>query len=176
MRALDRPTRQGGVRQLTHVVLHRDLVLGPQASNDLQALLEPPYPMALRYVERIELDIAIAQPHAEHEVTPPDDVERSHAFRYLDRVVQSEQQDTPGPRHGSGLGGEPGQERNELELAHPFAEIVLAGGDGVPAPIAGQARHEVLPFLGCDHVAAQRMLIRQEDADLHNGLLWYAGR
>jgi hypothetical protein len=139
-----------------------------QTLDHLQTLLETAHALVPRHLEGVELHVAIAEPDAEHEVALPDHVERRHALRHFHRVVQTGQQDTRDPGHMSRLGGQAGQERDELELAHSFAEIVLARGDGVPAMIPYQARHDVLVFEGRDHVASGRMLIREVHADFHH--------
>jgi hypothetical protein len=58
--------------------------------------------------------------------------------------VQIDEQHAGHPGHLPGLGGEAREEGNELELAHPLAQVVLAGAGRVPAAIARQARHREL--------------------------------
>ena len=170
MRLLDGSARQGHVRERADVGLDADLVLGPEALDDLQALLEPPQALALRHLERIELDLAIAQPHAEDEVAAPDDVERGDALGHLDRVVKIDEQHAGDAGHLSRLGRQAREEGNELELAHAFAQVVLAGADRVPAAIPRQARHRELLVERGHHVGTERVLVGDEDADLHRPL------
>ena len=164
---LDGPTRQGDVRERAHVVVHRHLVLGPQPLHHLQALLEAPHALPAWHLEGVELHVPVAQPHAEDEVPLPDDVERGHAFRHFHGVVQPDEEDPGHARHVTRIRGQARQVGNELELAHAFAQVVLTGGDGVPAAIPREAGHEALVLEGGDHVAPHRVLIGQEDPDLH---------
>src|SRR5262245_19482354 len=167
MGLLGGPASQGHIRERADVGLDADLVLGPEPLDDLKTFLEPSQALALRYLERIELDLAIAQPDAEDEVATPDDVERGDAFGHLDRVVKIDEQDAGHAGHLARLGGQAPAERNELELAHALTQVVLAGGDRVPAVIARQAGHRELLVERGDHVGAERVLVGDEDADLH---------
>ena len=136
-------------------------------AHHVEALLEPAHALALRHAERVELGLAIAEPDAEDEIAAPDRVERGDALGDLDRVVQAGQQHPGDAGHLAGLGREPRQKRDQLQLAHALAQIMLAAGDGVPAAVAREAGHRVLAFeLGKD-VAAGRVLAGQEDADFH---------
>ena len=63
----------------------------------------------------------------------------------FDRIVQGRQQHACNPGHLAGFGGEPRQERHQLDLAHPFAEVMLAGRHRVPAPVE---RHHPEPDRG----------------------------
>jgi hypothetical protein len=81
--------------------------------------------------------------------------------------VQSREQHPGNPGHLTGFGCEPRQERDQLQLADPFAQIMLAGGDSIPAAVPRQPRHRVLAFeLGHD-IAPRRMLPGQKYPDLH---------
>ena len=70
--------------------------------------------------------------------------------------------------HLAGFGREPRQERDQLQLSHAFAQVVLTGGDSVPAAVARQPRHRVLPFELGDDVAARRVLAGQKNPNLHD--------
>src|SRR5262249_30934950 len=70
--------------------------------------------------------------------------------------------------HLAGLGGEPREERHQLDLAHAFAQIMLPGPDGIPSAVARQPGHRILAFERCDHVAPGRVLAGEKDSDLHD--------
>ena len=150
--------------------------LGPQPLDDIETLLEAAHPLAARHAERIELDLAIAETDAKDEIAAPDRIERGDAFGDLDRVVQGRQQYSGDAGHLARLGREPRQKRDQLQLAHAFAQIMLTGGDGVPAAVARQPRHRVLAFELGDDVAARRVLAGQKNADLHIASIVRRGR
>jgi hypothetical protein len=168
MRLLDRPAGHRDIGKFADVALAADIVLGPQALDELEALLEAVHASAARHPKGVELDIAIAEPDAEDEVAAPDRVERGDALGDLDRVVQGRQQDACDAGHLAGFGGEPRQKRHQLNLSYPLAEVMLAGGHRVPPTVAGQARHCILTFECRDHVAARWMLAGEKDPDLHD--------
>src|SRR5262249_19325273 len=93
MRLLHRPAGPRDLVETTHVGLDADLLLGEQAPDDLQALLEPAHALALRHLERVELDVTIAEPDAEDEVAPPDHVERRDTLRDLHGIVEAGEDD-----------------------------------------------------------------------------------
>jgi len=74
--------------------------------------------------------------------------------------VRGCQQHPGNPGHFAGFGGEPRQD--QLQLAHAFAQVVLSGGDGVPAAVARQPCHRVLAFELGDDLALRRVLARQK--------------
>ena len=154
--------------KLADVVFKADAVLGPQPLDDFETLLEAAHALAARHAERIELDLAIAEADAKYEIAAPDRVERGDAFGDLDRVVQGRQQHPGDAGHLARLGREPRQKRDQLQLAHALAQVMLAGGDGVPAAVARQPGHRILAFELGDDVAAGRVLAGQKDPDLHD--------
>jgi len=81
--------------------------------------------------------------------------------------VQGRQQHPGDAGHLAGFGGEPGEERHQLQLPHALAQVMLAGRDCVPAAVAGQSRHRVLAFEFGDDVALRRVLPGEKDPDLH---------
>ena len=103
----------------------------------------------------------------EDEVPAPDDVERRDTLGDLDRVVEVDEQYAGHARHLPGLGGQAREEGNELELAHPLAQVVLSSADRVPAAVAREARHRELVVERGDHVGPERVLVGDEDADFH---------
>ena len=123
--------------------------------------------LPFRHLERVELDITIAEPDPEDQVAAPDHIERRDALRDFHRVVKAREDDADDARHRPGVGGEPREEGNQLQLTDALAQIMLPGTDGVPAAVAGEACHRELPVERRDHVAADGMLIREEDPDLH---------
>jgi hypothetical protein len=131
-------------------------------------LFEAAHAASARHAEGVELDVAIAEADAEHEIAAPDRVERGNGLGDLDRVVQSGQQHAGNAGHLACFGGEPRQKRHELDLPHPFAEVMLAGCDCIPAAVARQARHRILAFQGRDHVASGRLLTGEKNPDLHD--------
>src|SRR5262249_24539917 len=167
MRPLHRPAGQRHSVEATHVVLDRHLLLGAQALDDLQAFFEPGHALALRYLERVELDVSIAERDAEHEIAAPDHVERGDAFRDFDRVVEAGEDDPDDARHRARVGRESREEWHQLELTDTLTQVVLTGAHGVPPAVAREARHRELTFERRDHVASDRMLVGEEDADLH---------
>ena len=130
---LDRPAGHRDVVELADIVLEADIVLGPQALDDLQTLLEAAHALAARHAKRVELDIAIPEPDAEDEIAAPDRIERGNVLGDFDRIVQRRQQHPGNAGHLSRLGGEARQEWHQLDLAHPFAQVVLAGRHRVPS-------------------------------------------
>ncbi len=168
MGLLDRPAGHRDIVELADIILEGDIVLGPQPLDGFQTLLEAAHTLAARHPKRVELDIAIAEPDAEDEIAAPDRIERGNVLGDFDRVVQGRQQHPGDASHLAGLGGEPRQERDQLNLAHPFAEVMLPGGDGIPAAVARQPRHGILTLEGGDHVASRRVLAGEKDPDLHD--------
>jgi hypothetical protein len=90
--------------------------------------------------------------------------------------VQIDEQHAGHAGHLARLGRQAREEGNELELAHAFAQVVLAGADRVPAAIARQARHRELLVESGHHVGTERILVGDEDADLHRPLPWCAAQ
>src|SRR5262249_1331697 len=160
---LHRPAGQRDLVETTHVGLDADLLLGEQAPDDLQALLEPAHALALRHLERVELDLAITEPDAEDEVATPDHVERRDTLRDLHGIVEAGEDDADDPRHVAGIGREPREERHELELTDAVAQVVLTSADRVPSAVAREAGHRELTVKRGDHVAADRMLVGEEE-------------
>src|SRR6516165_11362129 len=168
VRLLDWPAGHCDVGQLADVVLEADIIFGPQTFDHFQTLLEATYALAARHSEGVELDIAITKPYAEDEISAPDRVERCNAFGDFNGIVQCRQQYAGNSGHLPRFRSEACQKRNQLDLPHTLAEIVLAGGDGIPPAVASQARHSVLTFERSDHVATRRMLAGEKDSDFHD--------
>jgi hypothetical protein len=82
--------------------------------------------------------------------------------------VQTGQQYPGDAGHLACLGRKPRQKGDQLQLANPVAQVVLATGAGVPAAVARQPGHCVLAFELSDDVAAGRMLAGQKDPDFHD--------
>lgn len=165
---LDGPAGHCDVAELADVVLEADGILGPQAFDDFQTLLEAAHALATRHAERIELDIAIAEPDTEDKIAAPDRIERGDVLSDFDRIVQGCQQHPGDAGHLARLGGEASQERNQLDLPHPIAEVMLAGRHRVPPAVAGQPCHGILALQRGDHVASWRVLAGKKDPDLHD--------
>ena len=96
-------------------------------------MLEAAHALAARHAERVELDIAIAEADAKDEIAAPDRIERGNVLGDFDWIVQRRQQHPGNAGHLSRLGGEARQEWHQLDLAHPFAQVVLAGRHRVPS-------------------------------------------
>ncbi len=118
-------------------------------------------------MEGVELHLAVAQPDPEDEVSPPDDVQGRHVLGHLHRVMQGKEQDAGDAGHPPCLGGQPRQERDELQLHRTFGEIVMPSCDRIPVPVAGRADHDELLFQGGDHVGPGRVLVGDVDAHFH---------
>jgi hypothetical protein len=82
--------------------------------------------------------------------------------------VQRSQQHAGNAGHIPRLGRQTRQERHQLDLAHPFAQVVLTCRDGVPAAVARQPRHDILGLECGDHVAPRRVLAGEKNPDLHD--------
>ncbi len=165
---LDGPAGHRDVGQLADFILEADPVLGPQTFDDFETLLEAADALPERHPEGVELDVAVAEPDAENEIAAPDRIERGNVLGDFDRIVQGRQQHPGNARHLPRLGGKPRQERHQLDLSHAFAQIMLAGGNGIPAAVARQPGHRILTLQGGDHVASGRVLAGEKDPDLHD--------
>src|SRR5438270_81392 len=141
---LDRSAGHCHIGQFADVVLEADIVLGPQPLDHFEALLETAHALTERHAKGIELDIAVAETHAKDKIPAPDRVERGDVLGDFDRVVQRSQQHAGNAGHLPGFGRQARQKRHQLDLAHPFAQIVLACRNGVPAAVARQPGHRVL--------------------------------
>ena len=148
------------------VVRHR--IFGPQPVHELQVFHHARDALALRHVEGVELDVAIAESDAEHEVPPGDDVERRHGLGHVHRVVQVEQQDPEAGGHLAGLRNQPGDERHDLELlVVAFVQVVLPREQRVPAAVAGVVHHRDLVPERAHHVGVEVLLVGEKESDLH---------
>src|ERR1700759_2878457 len=109
-------------------------------------MLEAAHALPTRPAKGVAFDSAIPSPDAEHEVAAPDRVERGDALGHFHRVVQRRQQYARNARHLPRFCGEARQEWDQLDLTHPFAEVMLAGRDGIPPAVARESRHRILAF------------------------------
>ena len=119
--------------------LHRNLVLGPQPPDRHQIGLETACPLRARHTERLELDIAIAKPDTEDDLSARDHIERREFLGDVKRRQQRQQQDPgvePKPRR---LGGQARQHRDKLQHLKWIRAVVRGLGDRVEAEPIGQA-------------------------------------
>ena len=150
------------------VVGHR--VLGPQAAHQLQAFHHARDALFLRYVEGIELDLAVAETDAEDEIALRNDVQRRDGLRDVHRVVEVEQQDAEPGGHLARLRDQAGDEGHDLELlVVALVEVVMAREQGIPAAVAGVVHHGDLIAEGAHHVGVAMVLVVDEESDFHRG-------
>jgi hypothetical protein len=145
-------------------------LLGPQSLHQRQVLLEALDALALGHAEGVELHVAVAEADAEDEVAARDDVEARDRLGGVDGVVQVEEEDAEPERHLAGFGRQPRQEGHALQLlVVALVEVVLAGQHRVPAAVASCVHHGDLVAERAHHVGVERLLVGDEEADLHDG-------
>ncbi len=71
--------------------LHTDEVFRPETADRGKTFLEARAEPAARYAEGLDLDIAVADAGAEHELTAAEQIERGQLFGKVERLVQRNQ-------------------------------------------------------------------------------------
>jgi hypothetical protein len=97
----------------------------PQPLQDLEPLDQPPDALARLQPERLVLGVAVAEPDADDQPPPADDVHRGQLLRQIDRLEQW-QQDHPGAeRHPLRLRRHPPQRGKRLKVRERLRQIML---------------------------------------------------
>src|SRR5437660_1187731 len=87
---------------------------------------------------RLVLHVPVAEADAEDEPPARDHIERGDLLGDLDRVVKREEETPRAERHAGGVGGDPPERRDRLEVGERGGEIVLARPHGGEADRARQ--------------------------------------
>lgn len=77
--------------KLETFALHVDEVFRPQAADRDQAFLEACAKPAARHAKRLELNVAVADPGAKHELAARQKVKRRQLLGEIERLVQRDQ-------------------------------------------------------------------------------------
>ena len=85
------------------LALEGDRVLGPQPSYDGQDLFEPRHALLSVHAERVELRIAVAQPHAEDHAAAGHNVERRDLLGDVDGILHGQDDDIRAHEHVAGF-------------------------------------------------------------------------
>jgi hypothetical protein len=110
-------------REVTALVPHR--LAAPQPLQDVEPLDEPPAALARIQPERLVLGIAVAEPDADDQPPPADDVERGELLGQIDRMVQRQQDHAGAERHALRLRRHAPQRGKRLEVRERLRQIVL---------------------------------------------------
>ena len=147
------------------------LVLGPEALDDGERLLEPA--RALRGVKAkgLELLLLVPQADAEDELAACDLVEGGDLLRDVDRVLERQQDDACAEPHIARLRRQPAEERRGLENLDGVAEVVLARQRAVEAQGAREPHLLDEGAHALRHGLAGRVLRAEEQTELHVRLL-----
>ena len=125
----------------------------------VEAFLEAGAKPAARHAERFELDIAVADPGAEHQLAAAQQIERGQLFSQIERLVQRHQHqaaDDPQPRRDRGAIG---QERDLLHGLERMRAVMRALDDAVEAePFGASHQFEIVVQVlrGCRRADAGR--------------------
>jgi hypothetical protein len=146
---------------------HVDGILGPQAPDGFEILLEPPHALFLRRAKRQELDVAIAECHAEDDLAAAHDVDRRDLLRDVEGLVERQQDEAEVEPQVRGLRHDAREKRQLLQALPRGAAVVHALGDRVEAERVGEPRllHELLE--PGRHVVAVRELRPEHETELH---------
>ena len=128
MGLLNRANGAGRVVQIEVSAMERDFVLRPQTLNQLQRFQESPNPVASLHVERLVLDITVAEADAQNDAAIADYVQRRHSLRHVGRRIQRQQQDGQHQFHVARIRGQSGQQRNALQVLIGRRQEVLPAG------------------------------------------------
>jgi hypothetical protein len=88
---------------------------GPQPLDQLQGFEQARHPVAHLDAKPLELDLAVAEPDAEHAASLRHHIEAGDILGDLHRVEQRQQQHRQHQLHRAGLGREPRQQRDALQ-------------------------------------------------------------
>ena len=126
-----------------------DLLAGPELLHHLDGLGHARDPLLAVGADGLQLGVAVAQAHAEHEAALGDVVQGGHVLRHLERVVQRQQHDAGLEPHLADFGREPRQHRERLRPDGGVRHPVLRHGDGGEAAVAGDVAdlHGVVDLL-----------------------------
>ena len=112
---------------------HAHAVLGPQADDGFEVLLQPRHALGLRSPKTLELHLAVAEAGAEDRAPARHHVEGGDLLGDIQRLVQREQDDAGQQAAARRLGHEAGQQRHLLILLQRPGGIVHAGGEDIEA-------------------------------------------
>src|SRR5262249_6368200 len=129
--------RAVGAFELEMRARHRDKVLGPEAPDRLEPLLEAFAEPLVRHAKRLELDLAVADAAAKDEFAAGHDVERRQLLGQVERLVQRQQYeaaDQPQPRRDR---RDMGEKRDLLKIFERVGAVMRALDDAVKPEFVG---------------------------------------
>jgi hypothetical protein len=141
--------------------------MSTESSVRLEILLEPPHALLLRGAEREELDVAIAQRHAEDHLAAAHDVDGGDLLGDVERLVQRQQDQPEVEPQARCLGHDAREERQLLQALPRGAAVMHPLGDRVEAEPVGQARLLQELLEPCRHVVALRVLGPEHQTEPH---------
>ena len=150
---------------------HAHALLGPEADDGLEVLLQAHHPLALRGAEALELHLAVAEAGAEDHAPARHHVEGGDLLGDVERLVQREQDDPRQQAAARRLDHEPRQQGELLVLLQRPGGVVHAGGEDVVAQLVREPRLGAEVCEARVHVLAAAELAADEEAVFHGGTL-----
>src|SRR3954447_10864096 len=146
--------------------VHGDEILGPQPADRDQAFLEARAEPAARHAERLELDVAVADPGAKDKLAAAQNVERRQLFGQIERLMQRDQHEAADDPQTRGDSGTMGEKRDLLHGLEWVGAVMRALDDPIEAkPFGAPHQFEIVSqVLGR---VAWRMLAAYDQAELH---------
>ena len=143
------------------------MVLGPQFSDDLDALDEPAHALLHRHAEGGKFFRPIAEPDAEQEFAAARDVEKRADLGELDRIVQRQQRDVGAEPEPFRFRRDAREQRELRKIMKARHEMVLAGPDRIEAERADELHLLDRLRESPGGIVAFPMLRVEIDAELH---------
>ena len=157
----------GGVVQVEMPPVMGNLILRPQPPHQFQRLQKTAHPVAALHIERLVLNVPVAQAHAQHHPSVADDIQGGDGFGDIGRSVEGQEEDGQHQPHIAGIGGQAGQQGDALQVLVGRRQEMLAAGNGAEAGIARQAGqfHRLVKPLGGG--IGGRVLGHRHNAEFH---------
>jgi hypothetical protein len=104
--------------------LEGHLVLGPRPLDHLQRFLQASGAVALANAERLELDVPVADADPKEDASTAQHIERGQLLGDIHGVEQRQQEDSGQQAHVAAFRGQPGQQRDRLQLLALGEEVL----------------------------------------------------
>ena len=117
--------------------LVREALQRPRADQDGEGLLEALAALDLGDAIALELDRAVAAPHADVEASPAQDIDHRELFGEPDRIVEGEDRGGQADPHAPGPHGGGGRQDRRRDGEAVLDEVVLGQPEAVEAELLG---------------------------------------
>lgn len=148
----------------------RDLVLGPQPAHQRDGFLQPRHALGHLDVERLELDVAVAQDDAQHVMSAARHIQGHRFLGHAHRIEQRQDQDVGTDQHALRFRQQVGHRAVDLQHLQWRGEAMVRKPQRGKAAVARQPNLFDQLRDARDDIVARRVLGVEKQPDLHTRL------